>query len=985
MTIICVLDPVRSPRSELAYETFASKLQRTAAPAFDFEVKTYVGGKYELANLDALLTGQNYDPTNETTLTADVDPNDASIAVTSTTGFDKGTFIIEPASSTEQHEMIGYGSKDATSFLSCTRGELEAEKEGYHTAGDKVYEWFPITDYVRQINVSYDMRDGVAAWNATIRGWNYNSRLLDNDHAILTLIRWRPKDDSMSTWTTWGIWFVGYLTSADLDDDHTQAKEWSGKIAPISDYVNATDVPALHFGRENLAENKTVTVSSYLEDPYLALNTGEYVGYPNLDGPNAVDEDIATLWMSKGLPETAEIGHTASGFSINEVYLRPPPGYLQRDYQWIEIAYKGTGTGYLGQCNLGWRTTGGYGTTFATAYGNRVVSTNYLKFSVLSNFKMDDDGSFAIICSNAARFKELFGGAGATYIIEWHQVAVGDFWLDPDAGMLFLMNKRMGLGYPESVVWWRSGAKPFALHDWQGDADNPGQAYSGWNGYMIPSDVINLPPGTSFTRRPDGTDPFPDSADSIASFHYPNYDPTPGQRQKWGYEFISVDLGEMNIVLDSELSSGETDEAVMDASLGLNPDGGLVQINAEIIRYESLDTTDNKLENLTRAQLGTTAATHPVDSIVKQWEDGTAYNLYSIGGLTLLRRRNLDSNGNPIVAKHLDVFVTDYTNPVMPDDHLWDNGYYRGGWQAYWTKVYSTATNESPVLMVNFAKPRRCRHVCVIIYEMSNAGRACVNEFKIYPSVVHKYRGGPAPIPGQPEVIQDAYWSGMIIRNILSDHFGIYPGNFIMTDLGRPIDDLPTTKGAAGSTIKDICQRTGCMLLYRMDNRIEHRFDPSFPMKKLDDILITWDRTYARKVRLERPFRHTVSQVKLWASNPFLDEHFEARYPPEPLDLGSEMTVEDVIVSDLEDAHHMAQMHFARENGPLGLTIEPTGPAEWVQPGQRHGIDWLLDEDGVYLQGQNFVVMGCEWQVDFGDKETRPTWRSSIRLQELKF
>ena len=980
MTLLTILDAVPDPRIYLAFEEWASKLQRTAAPAFDFEVKTYVGGKYSLANLDALLAGQAYDPENQTTLTAAIAPDDTTIPVASTTGFDKNTFVIEPATDTEQHELVAYTSKDATNFYGCSRGELLLEETGYHTSGDKVYEWYPITDYVSGVNLSYDMKDGVAVWSATVRGWNWNSRLLDNDNSLITMIRWRPKDNDLSTWTTWEIWFIGYITQANLIDRHTQAKEWTATVGPISEYVNASDAPALHFGRENLAHDKTVTVSSFLEDPYLGITTGEYVGYPNLDGPNAVDEDIATLWMSQGLPLTVDPGHDASRWSINEIYLRPPPGFLQSEYQWIEIAFKGSGRNRLGDCDLvgGWP---GGGTEFAGA--DKYPVNNFINLGSFANLKMDDKGSFCILCRNVARFKEMFGGAGAAFILDWRQGVRGEFRLDPDAGYLALHDAaHTGLGWINSIVWWRSGAKPWSYFDFQGDADNEGEQHSGWNGYMLPSDLVNLPLGTSFTRRPDGRDPIPQEADGLENWYYPNHDPTPGQRQRTWYEFISVDLGEMNIVLDTELSAGETTEAFMDASLGLNDDG-VVQINAEIMRYQQLDSVENKLLTLERGLMGTTPAIHPVDSIVKQWGAGTAYNLYKIDGLTLLRRRNLDTDGNPIVPKHFDVFMTDYADPVMPDDHLWDNGYFNGGWQAYWTKVYTTATNESPVVMINLSRGRRCRHVCVIIYEMSDAGRACVNEYKIFPQSAWVTSG--IGTGGLEELLDGGQWSGDIIRYILVEHFGLPTERFIMTDLGRPVDDLPTTKGAAGATIKDICQRTGCMIIYHLDNQIEHLFDPTFPLASVGNIQITWDRTYARNVRVDRPFRHNVSQVRLWASNPFVDEHFEARYPPQPLELGAEMTIEDTILSDLEDAHHMAQMHFARENGPMTLTIEPVGPAEWVRPGQRHGIDWLLDEDGIYMQGQNFIVTAAEWQADFGTKDEAPTWRTSIRLQELRF
>ena len=77
----------------------------------------FVGGAYELANLDGITAGASYDATPSTTLSSDIDKDDDSIPVASTTGFPSaGAIVVWPSESYERYEIIHYGSKTGSTF-----------------------------------------------------------------------------------------------------------------------------------------------------------------------------------------------------------------------------------------------------------------------------------------------------------------------------------------------------------------------------------------------------------------------------------------------------------------------------------------------------------------------------------------------------------------------------------------------------------------------------------------------------------------------------------------------------------------------------------------------------------------------------------------------------------------------------------------------------------------------------------------------------
>lgn len=959
----------------------SDQLTRLAAARFDFEMKFYVGGPYEMASLDTIVAGGAYTPTVATTLDGDHDEDDTEITVDDTTGFATGFVVIEPEGSGEYYELIGYTTTTSTKFQVLTRDETLPVEALRHSDGATVSEWIDVTDNVlRMPTFSIDDRGQIVDWRVILECIGYNSVIFANDRAILGMWRFRPKDGDIDDWTDWAVAFLGYIKSANLTDTYLEEKGFVVEVGSLGVYVSSTDIPGRFYGRTDLAEGKSVTVKSVIEDPLLELDAGEYIGSPDLSGDMLVDDDIGTLWVSEGEPTSTPAGWANSETAtINEVYLRPPVWHEDDDLIWFEISWRNAaredGTLYpyfvVAKCTT-WKNAG-------WIPDRRIPNTNYLDLGC----RIPDEG-FVIVCSNKPKFLEKWPNCGAHVIIDWRKIQEGTFTIEPNKDFI-------GLHWHgadrTSIVWFRNNDTDptWVTFDYTGgDPVNPGP---GWTGAPIPTELAEMPLGHSMRRYVTNDKDDPDlpanfDLDPGAGVVYCEDHPTPGNHLDGAVEWAKIDMGLMGIELDEDLAYGEVDQAVLTASLGLTEGPGDVKIDAEIIGYATRDDANLKLLTLTRAKYGTTQAAHSATATVEQYEDGAATEAHLISSLRWRRRPILDETGSYyVIPINFDIYSTTYASPVMPEDAAWDNGPGSGGWQDYWELL--TSVRNYPTEQTSFQlafDPLRSRQVMICIYDMSDGGRVKLNEFEVF-AATGTLSGENVGVP-----TWDGTWTGAVIQRLLEDEFGLGSGLFTLTDPGQKFIGLPTTRGRALEIISEILERSGCQLIFHKDHHVEHRFHPLYPLFTWPDIDVAWTRTNARQVQYEVAFKHNVSQVTLRASDDIDGEVMEAVYPAAPLIFGSELNIEDILVGSAEEAALMAEMHFYRANSAETAVVIPVGPAEFVMPGDRHTITWTMDEEGTLLQGSNFIVAGVNYSVDFGGfrggKYDPPTWNCSITMRK---
>lgn len=972
----------------------SDEIARTEAPQTDFEVRIFVGPKRGMIERENLALGEPWAPFVETLLTSNVTHSSTSIPVANASSFTSGAILVHPHGEREAYEFIKYTSKTQKAFNGLTRvytnpGDADITW-GKHDSGATVSEFFEITHLATRCEVSWNEQDGAATWRVKLDGRNYDSFLLDNDNAVVAHLRQRPKNGNLDQWTDWDLWWLGYIKKCDIKDSGDRNREWNAEIEGVSQYVAAFESPPRHYGKNDLAEGKSVLVSSYLEDPFMEWGTGEYLGYPDLNGDKVNDGDLSTLWISEGEPVANPESFVASAVTINELMLRPPPGYNERDHQWVELSFKRADGGmerlkWWCLCNkqttykrVSWTPTDPE--TGKPQPGITLVDwladMNFVRMEGAGGLNTSD-GEFVILCFNRPKFLERYPNAAENRVIDMRGITIGSFALDVSGDFLLLKNFQVRTA---ANVWWTDHTDSWWDANAPYETADRDDGSPHWSGPMI-----SVPPaGHSFRRYPTGNSPdlTANMKDGLSYWKEDERHPTPGYYTSGEAEWISVDLGEMGITLEEQLEAGDTSEIKLNKiPLGLLAQG-MVKINQEIIKYGS--TSDTSLVGLIRGVGGTSPETHPAESVVYALddldEDATLNHLISS---VQWRRREIRSGGKAVVPERFTVYMSDFVDPLLPDSEDWDEGPGEGGWEDYWDEMHTVTgwSNTTWIGPVN----RRARHVLIIIHKMTDNGRVKMN-------TLHVWSGQTDVIEIPPEADEelkeqaDIANSGAVIFDMLHRDIGLDPSLFTLVDDGRAFVDLHTSRSSLLQLIKDISRRTGTTTVFQMDETVLHRYHPLYPLNGLEDLEIEWDRDNARNIALTRPFRHNIKQAVIRAHETDKEERFEAKYPIEALDFGSTYEMEDWVLTDPNDAALMAEFMFRQRNAPLTAMVVPVGPAEWVRPGQRHTINWDMDAQGEYLKRRNFVVLGVQWKLNFGEGNPgAKEWHTTIRLKELIF
>lgn len=952
---------------------------RAGSARIDFEMRFYVGGKWEDASLDNIQAGQPYTPTVATTLAEDVDFVETEIDVVDASNLTTGVVVLVPTASPQIYELVKYTGKSGNTLTGCERTSLTSQIEPYarwHYAGDAVVEWVEITSVVTGGYDRDELREATATWSVQLEGIQYNSQLMDNDNAVLCMARWRPgAGGDFSLWTSWAVYWLGYIREVTLDDDSDRAYNWKATIQPWSQYLETSDAISTEYGRIDIAEDASVTASSTIIDPFTESATGEFVGSPELTPDRTVDGDMSTLWISETVPIATYPGVASNaGWRINEIYLRPAPG-MPSGLQWIELVYSGDKSNIQNMviCYSGSQFRL-YSSSCPDDDPNCLPQYAAVYNNYLGNFPSVHVGNrgFIVLTSNKPAFIEHWGETNAVAVLDWRHHTIGTFGLSTAGDKLGI--KFYGMGTGDDVFWGTQAQNKWysltGIDDWTYEADNT------WSGLNLPAmDNTECPVGNSYHRYPDAAYSDANSRDNFelrtTTPKYAEPAPTPGATaSSMDPEWVMLDMGETGIALSEAMGTDTPAYVPVSSTLGLTASGRVV-IDIEYIDYTGRDDTNNRLTGITRGAGGTTPAAHLVDTPVYQREDDQTYRCHLVSQVGW--RRKTASGVVPSVPRHFDIYFSTLQSPINPDNEDWDEL-----WADYWNagqvirEVDYSANEQISVCYEKTITPIRARWMLIVIHEMTDTGRAKLNE-------IHAY------VPSQSEV-GDITWSGDVVRDLLVDKFGIPKANVVLTDRGTSIGaGMSITKQPYSQVLNDLLQRTGCILVFGRDNVIYHRYDPRYPISELPAIEIDWSTANAINLDVRRPFRHGCKQVILRAVEPVLEEMFEVKWPPEALRLGTIEQVEDQIAGSLDQAIIKAQLLFMRKNGLLVSNISVVGLGEWIAAAQRHTVTWTLDVMQTYVQGRNFLVTSVQRAWKFGDRDTPPSWSCSLDLEELVF
>ena len=264
---------------------------------------------------------------------------------------------------------------------------------------------------------------------------------------------------------------------------------------------------------------------------------------------------------------------------------------------------------------------------------------------------------------------------------------------------------------------------------------------------------------------------------------------------------------------------------------------------------------------------------------------------------------------------------------------------------------------------------------------MSAAGRAKINSLHVYGPAGHVLTSG----------VEDDQWeagySTGIISHLLQTWLSIDPANITETVAGRQIYRLDVTRDRVSRALRDINNSAGTIVYFRLDNKIEIDWNTLLGMGGWPDVFFAWTRSNTRSIRFVRKTRTNVAQVVVTLTNQEEEETFEAVYPSVAFSLGD--IIEEstgLLIGDIDDAVSIAEMLYHSKSLTDDVTIVVKGIAEWALPGQRHTVDFDVDEDNTYLNGHSVVVDSVSHRINLGDAYGRgKAWVTELTTRRVEY
>jgi len=200
--------------------------------------------------------------------------------------------------------------------------------------------WSEVTGLLREVACAFDGHEH--ALTLTLAEWALDTDTFADDRQVICRARWR---DDQAGWSPWQVVFAGYCTgeAAGRSEGSAWGPEREGTVVCRQEwaYLERLQLPALQFGRVNLARNRPATASSTLAS--IAAEAGiEYLTATSVGPEQAVDGNRDTLWVSATLADPAPAPLLATGQQLifQELYNgRGNLGYLGANGRplWIEL------------------------------------------------------------------------------------------------------------------------------------------------------------------------------------------------------------------------------------------------------------------------------------------------------------------------------------------------------------------------------------------------------------------------------------------------------------------------------------------------------------------------------------------------------------------------------------------------------------------------------------------------------------------------
>lgn len=258
-----------------------------------------------------------------------------------------------------------------------------------HVAASEV----DITSSVLTANIWFgETASAVYGWTINMSGKGYDRYVYAAGNqvdvyrtiSIASSYGWTPTED---------LWYTGYFAPGSIEAAY-DTDRWSATVIDRLSFYAKRRSPIIAIGEINVANNAGVTADSEAT-PEIVANQQEFIGQPSLSADRAVDNDLASLWISTNAPAKGSIASSVFSLPrVSEVYSRPNSSLSMKENQWIELCKNyGSDTQWI---------------SIMTRFG--MIRLN-ISFGTPVDGAPSPKPSFAVISYDADTFGSIWGGA----------------------------------------------------------------------------------------------------------------------------------------------------------------------------------------------------------------------------------------------------------------------------------------------------------------------------------------------------------------------------------------------------------------------------------------------------------------------------------------------------------------------------------------------------------------------------------------------
>jgi hypothetical protein len=853
--------------------------------------------------------------------------------------------------------------------------------------------WTEVTqDVVYSGGLTLERTSSTVRFSAKLSGINYDASYFGPGQAILCLYRnevagvqvdpvpaeIEDNEGHITLVDSWAVFFLGHITEGGHEDDYKHGGRWTRQMGGLDTLLQRSTAPRLAAGRVDLLSNAEVTASSTLLVPASEAGTGEFAGsLVTVEPENTIDNNINTLWMSNGMPHLGTL--TQPYGDVRRLFLKPLDGYDQSKLWWIE----------LDDSEFNLRNQDGVFVFLERPTGSKVIlcaNRPYFEAYFGADFDVDEiidvrtlrQGHFSVGQSCNPGPDDDPPGDGNC----WSTIILNDaepFTLNPTAGWIQIND-----GYnndPRSAVAWNQDGSNV---DIDGGSWGPGVAWDAG-----PSPAINI------STMPINWGLFHQAAGNVATnFTFDKY-MVPGENfsKPNTMEWLFYSLERQNAALALDVAAGAT-------SITMSSTVGFLDAGTAICEGDTFTYTDRTATGLTGipATGANALGSHLIGAEVNQVIGGITQFGWPCSQLELLRPQTPGLTG--IVAGRVFFVTTSLTTPTMPGtNEPEDPADPANDWQEdydtnvilLWSANANGLLDYGRALTGPDGGPRWVQHVLVVFDQMTNVGRARLNECNLYLAQTQINNSGLGDIDTLSSAVLAEYLLGLAGASINFTYGVIVAQNHLIGEHATAIMPYPRV-------LDDLARITGCIMNWGRAGAASWNHDMWWPVG-IENTQLTplalLDATCLQGTVQYSGRKPDEVGVRIHARTPDGLRQYTATFPNTVSATDQLIELDDLVVVSQNVVSALAQTMYYKNGlnyllGAQEIIFSTKGAGLWLRPEMYVQIPNVADtgaviDQSVYDQvpGQthtttSWLIESVDWEWGLGENNVR-TWKNTAR------